>query len=47
VAWIQHGLFPATTERSAYFARYFAEGAHPLNDYVVFLLVGMLIGAPS
>ena len=45
VAWVQHGLFPALTEESAYFGRYFADGAHPLNDYVVYLLVGLLIGA--
>ena len=45
VAWVQHGLFPAATEQSAYFGRYFADGAHPLDDYVVFLLVGLLIGA--
>ena len=45
VAWVQHGLFPTATEQSAYFGKYFADGAHPLNDYVVFLLVGLLIGA--
>jgi uncharacterized membrane protein YedE/YeeE len=45
VAWVQHGLFPVATEQSAYFGKYFADGAHPLNDYVVFLLVGLLIGA--
>ena len=45
VAWVQHGLFPAATEQSAYFGNYFADGAHPLYDYVVFLLVGLLIGA--
>jgi len=45
VAWVQHSLFPAATEKSAYFGNYFAEGAHPMNDYVVFLLVGLLIGA--
>ena len=45
VAWVQHGIFPEMTEQSAYFGRYFAQGAHPLNDYVVFLLVGLLIGA--
>ena len=44
VAWVQHGLFPVATEQSAYFGKYFADGAHPLNDYVVFLLVGLLIG---
>ena len=45
VAWVQHGLFPAAPDQSAYFCRYFADGAHPLDDYVVFLLVGLLIGA--
>ena len=45
VAWVQHGLFPEATEQSTYFGRYFAEGAHPLNDYVVFLVAGLLIGA--
>ena len=45
VAWVQHGLFPAATEQSAYFGKYFADGAHPLYDYVVFLLVGLLAGA--
>jgi uncharacterized membrane protein YedE/YeeE len=45
VAWVQHGFFPAATEQSAYFAKYFADGAHPLNDYVVFLLIGLLIGS--
>ena len=45
VAWVQHGIFPAATEQSAYFGRYFADGAHPLNDYVVFLMVGLLIGS--
>jgi hypothetical protein len=45
VAWVQHSLFPVATEQSAYFGRYFADGAHPLNDYVVFLLVGLIIGS--
>lgn len=45
VAWVQHSIAPAATEKSTYFARYFADGAHPLNDYVVVLLVGLLIGA--
>jgi uncharacterized membrane protein YedE/YeeE len=45
VAWIQHGLFPAVTEQSAYFGAYFADGAHPLYDYVVFLVVGLIIGS--
>jgi hypothetical protein len=45
VAWVQHGLFPAATEQSVYFGKYFADGAHPLNDYVVFMMVGLLLGS--
>jgi len=45
VAWIQHGIFPVATEQSTYFGKYFADGAHPLNDYLLFLLAGLLIGA--
>jgi len=45
VAWVQHSIAPAVTEQSAYFGKYFADGAHPLNDYVVFLLAGLLIGS--
>jgi hypothetical protein len=45
VAWVQHGLFPAATEQSVYFGRYVADGAHPMVDYVAFLLIGLLIGA--
>ncbi len=45
VAWVQHGLFPAATEQSVYFGKYFADGAHPLNNYVVFLLIGLLAGS--
>jgi len=45
VAWVQHSIFPVATEQSAYFGKYFADGAHPLDDYVVFLLVGLLLGA--
>ncbi len=45
VAWVQHGLAPEATEQSAYFAKYFAGGAHPMYDWLVFLLVGTLCGA--
>ena len=43
-AWVQHGLFPAAAESSSYFGKYFADGAHPLNDYVVFLVAGLIVG---
>ena len=45
VAWVQHGLSPAATENSSYFGNYFADGAHPLNDYVVFLVAGLVVGS--
>lgn len=45
VAWVQHGIAPAATEGSVYFGKYFSDGAHPLDDYVVFLLIGTLIGS--
>jgi hypothetical protein len=45
VAWVQHSIAPEATEQSAYFAKYFAGGAHPMYDWLVFLLVGTLFGA--
>ncbi len=45
VATVQHWLMPAMTEKSTYFASYFAGGANPLNDYLTFLMVGLLGGA--
>jgi uncharacterized protein len=45
IASIQHWLLPGLTARSGYFAPYFADGANPLNDYLIYLLAGLLIGA--
>jgi len=45
VATVQHWLMPQLTEKSAYFSSYFAHGAHPLNDYLSYLMVGLLAGA--
>jgi len=45
VATFQHWLLPGLTERSAYFAPYFAHGANPLNDYLSYLMIGLLVGA--
>jgi uncharacterized membrane protein YedE/YeeE len=45
VAVLQHALMPQLTEKSAYFAPYFAGGANPLNDYLIYLLIGLMIGA--
>lgn len=46
-ATLQHTIAPQLTEQGAYFARYFADGAHPLYDYVVFMLIGSFLGALS
>jgi uncharacterized membrane protein YedE/YeeE len=45
VATVQHWLLPELTEKSAYFSGYFAHGAHPLDDYLSYLTVGLLAGA--
>ncbi|MDD3763558.1 MAG: YeeE/YedE thiosulfate transporter family protein [Nevskiales bacterium] len=45
VATVQHALLPELTEKSAYFGRYFAGGANPLDDYLSYLMVGLLAGA--
>jgi uncharacterized membrane protein YedE/YeeE len=45
VATVQHWVMPAMTEHSAYFSKYFAHGARPLDDYLSYLMVGMLAGA--
>ncbi len=45
VATVQHWLLPELTEKSAYFGDYFAYGAHPLDDYLSYLMIGLLAGA--
>ncbi|WP_169577500.1 YeeE/YedE thiosulfate transporter family protein [Sinimarinibacterium sp. CAU 1509] len=45
VATVQHWFLPELTEKSAYFGPYFANGAVPLNDYLSYLMVGLLAGA--
>ena len=44
-AWIQNLISPSMTKSSAYFSRYFAYGANPLNDYLVFMAIGIMIGS--
>jgi uncharacterized membrane protein YedE/YeeE len=45
VATLQHALMPRLTEQSAYFAPYFADGANPLDDYLIYMMVGLLLGS--
>ena len=44
-AWIQNLAAPSLTQSSSYFSKYFANGANPLNDYLVFMAVGIMIGS--
>lgn len=45
VASVQHLLLPALTEKSTYFAPYFANGHYPLGGYLDILMLGLLLGA--
>jgi uncharacterized membrane protein YedE/YeeE len=44
-AWVQNLIFPSITKSSSYFSKYFANGANPLNDYLVFMVIGVMIGS--
>jgi uncharacterized membrane protein YedE/YeeE len=44
-ATIQNWISPSLTKSSQYFSAYFANGANPLNDYLVFLVIGLMIGS--
>jgi uncharacterized membrane protein YedE/YeeE len=45
VATVQHMFLPATTENNTYFGHFFVHVTHPLNNYLSYLLVGILAGA--
>jgi uncharacterized membrane protein YedE/YeeE len=45
VATVQHLFLPATTENSSYFGHFFSHVSHPLNNYLSYLLIGILAGA--
>jgi hypothetical protein len=44
-ATVQDLAFPEFTRANDYFGRYFVGDAHPLNDYLVFMVVGVMGGA--
>ncbi len=44
-AWIQNLVAPSLTQSGAYFSKYFAGGANPLNDYLVFMAIGIMVGS--
>ena len=44
-AWVEHGLAPAHVTASAYFGEWFhVGGPHVLRYYLVFMVIGVLIG---
>ncbi len=45
VATVQHWLLPELTEKSSYFGPFFAHGARPLDNYLTYLVIGLLAGA--
>lgn len=42
---IQNIFAPAVNQSSKYFANYYYDGANPLNDYLVFMAIGIVIGS--
>jgi len=44
-AWLQNLVLPSFTQSNEYFGKYFANGANPFNDYLVFLVIGVMIGS--
>ncbi|MEN8179523.1 MAG: YeeE/YedE thiosulfate transporter family protein [Pseudomonadota bacterium] len=45
VATVQYELLPEVTEKSAYFARYFFTDTHPLDNWLTYFAVGLVLGA--
>ena len=45
VAVTQNWVAPEVTANSEYFSKYFVDGANPLDDYLVYMLLGILLGA--
>ncbi len=43
--WIQNLIAPSANQSSQYFSKYVANGANPLNDYLIFMAIGILIGS--
>jgi hypothetical protein len=43
-AALAHGLAPAWTEQNGYFGKFFADGANPLNAWLVYEVLGVAVG---
>ena len=44
VAFVMNGIFPVHTEKLIYFKRYLTTSTHPLNHWLVFMLIGIAMG---
>lgn len=44
-ATLQDLIFPAMTEKSVYFSKFFTSGLHPLNNWLVYMMIGLLAGS--
>ncbi len=45
IATVQHELFPEVTEKSAYFVRYFKTDTHPLDNWLTYFAIGLILGS--
>lgn len=43
--WLQNLIAPSLNQSSEYFSKYVANGANPLNDYLIYMAIGILIGS--
>jgi uncharacterized membrane protein YedE/YeeE len=45
IAVAQNAIIPEITQSSEYFARYFSQGQNPLNNWLLYLFAGLLLGS--
>lgn len=45
VATVQNQLLPELTEKSVYFARYFSTDKHPLDSWLTYFAIGLVLGS--
>jgi uncharacterized membrane protein YedE/YeeE len=45
VATVQNQLMPTVTEKSVYFARYFSTDKHPLDTWLTYFAIGLVLGS--
>ncbi len=45
IATVQYELFPEVTQRSAYFAPYFKTDTHPLDNWLTYFAMGLVLGS--